>query len=126
MKIFAACLLTTIPFICSACIFVADNDTYISTWKRYANEENHFRFNYPNDWEVIDDGFYKTHYGVTIQKINQREDSDSWIRINSPQFSMENGRCIAVNDQQICTYSNDEIVIDIFQKIATSFTCECD
>lgn len=123
-KFFAACIVTAMTFVCSPCIGAADNNTDVPAWNWYANEENHFSFAYPKDWEVIDEGFYKTHYGLTIQRIGRHEDADNCIRINSPQFSVEDGRCITVDDQQICTYSKDAAVIDIFRKITAGFSFE--
>jgi len=96
-----------------------DSDTV--NWQSYSNAENKFTFKYPKDWEVIDEGFYKTAFGLTIQKIGGSEDSDKWIRINSPQFQEEDGKCIEVDKQLICTYSNDANVQEIFKRVAASF-----
>ena len=98
---------------------VADADT--ANWHSYSGAESNFIFKYPKNWEVIDDGFYKTAYALTIQKIGGDEDSDNWIRINAPQFQEEDGTCIVVDTQQICTYSKDAEVLNIFKKIAASF-----
>ncbi|HDR16204.1 MAG TPA: hypothetical protein ENN79_12100 [Desulfobacteraceae bacterium] len=118
--------MAVITFICSSCIKFGEDNADIIKWNMYTNEENHFFFEYPKDWEVIDNGLYKTHYGLTIQRIGKCDDSDDWIRINSPQFTVKDGKCITINDQHICTYSNDASVLDIFDKIAASFTVERD
>lgn len=97
------------------------DDADTANWQSYSNAENKFSFKYPKDWEVIDDGFYKTAFGLTIQKIGGSEDSDNWIRINSPQFQEEDGTCTEVNKQFICTYSHDADVLSIFKRIAASF-----
>ena len=96
-----------------------DSDT--ANWQSYSNTENKFTFKYPKDWEVIDEGFYKTAYGITIRKLSGSEDSDNWIRINSPQFQEEDGKCIEVNKQLICTYSKDADVLYIFKRVVASF-----
>jgi hypothetical protein len=123
-KIFVLCLVAATTFICAACAGVADKYAKTSGWNSYADDVNHFRFSYPKDWEVIDEGFYKTHYGLTIQRIGREEDSNNWIRINSPQFSVEDGRCCEVDEQQICTYSQNATVIEIFENIVASFQRE--
>ena len=97
------------------------DDADIANWQSYSNAENKFSFKYPKDWEVIDEGFYKTGFGLTIQKISGSEDSDNWIRINSPQFQEEDGQCVEVNKQLICTYSHDADILDIFKSVAASF-----
>ncbi len=97
----------------------ANMDT--SDWLSYSNTENNFTFKYPKDWEVIDEGVYKTAYGLTLQKIGKSENSDHWIRINSPQFTEEDGKCITVDAQQICTYSKDMNILNIFKKVSDSF-----
>lgn len=97
------------------------DDADTANWLRYSNAENKFTFKYPEGWEVIDEGFYKTAFGLTIQKIGESEDSDNWIRINSPQFQEEDGKCLEVDQQLICTYSNDANVLDIFKRVAASF-----
>jgi hypothetical protein len=93
-------------------------------WQNYFNPSNSFAFKYPKDWEITDDGFYKTAYVITIQKIGDGENSNDWIRINSPQFQKEYGRCIEVDNQKICTYSSDADVLEIFEMIAASFRLE--
>ena len=97
------------------------NDSDTDIWLSYSNDENKFTFKYPREWEVIDEGFYKTAYALTIKKTGGDEDSDNWIRINSPQFQAEDGKCIECNNQFICTYSKDANVIAIFKRVAASF-----
>lgn len=98
------------------------NNTDVADWLSYSNSENNFTFKYPKDWEVIDEGFYKTAYGLTLQKIGKSVNSDNWIRINSPQFTEEGeGKCMAVDAQKICTYSKDVNILNIFQKVSASF-----
>jgi hypothetical protein len=97
------------------------DDIDTANWQSYSNAESKFSFKYPKDWEVIDEGFYKTSFGLTIQRIGGSEDSDNWIRINSPQFQEEDGKCIEVDKQFICTYSKDANVLDIFKRVAASF-----
>lgn len=103
-----------------ACAGQAGEDA-VAAWQSYSNEENHFTFSYPRGWEVIDEGFYKTTYGLTIQRIGGSEDSNNWIRINSPQFQEEDGKCIEVDMQRICTYSKEADVLGIMERLATSF-----
>ena len=107
--------------ICSGCTMAGTKDANVSQWKHYSNEESGFQLIYPVGWEVIDEGFYKTHYGLTIKRIGGEQDSNDWIRVNSPQFSEEDGMCATVSDQQICTYSKDSAVIDILHAISASF-----
>ncbi len=113
-------LLFSFLFIGTACASkVGDDD--IADWLIYFNAESGFTFNYPADWEVVDDGFYKTAYVATLQKIGGSEDSNNWIRINSPQFMEEDGKCLEADNQRICTYSKDTDVLNIFEKVAASF-----
>ena len=99
----------------------AEEDAGIADWQAYSNAENRFTFSYPKDWEVIDEGFYKTAYSLTIQRIAGSEDANNWIRINSPQFQEEDGKCIEVELQRICTYSQDAEVLDIMERLAAGF-----
>jgi hypothetical protein len=98
----------------------------MSNWNSYSDAESGFSFMYPKDWEVIYEGFYKTSYGATIQKIGGNKDSNNWIRINSPQFQISDGKCIEVDNQRICTYSKDADVLDIFERLAASFKVMAD
>jgi hypothetical protein len=93
-------------------------------WQSYFSPQNSFVFKYPKDWEITDDGFYKTAYMITIQKIGDSDNSNDWIRINSPQFQEQYGRCIEAYNQKICTYSSDEDVLEIFEMVAASFRLE--
>ena len=108
----------------SACAEKVGGENDISDWQSYSNVESGFTFQYPTDWEVVDDGFYKTAYVVTIQKIGGSEDSNNWIRINSPQFMEENGQCLEADGQQICTYSTDANVLNIYHRVAAGFKLE--
>ncbi len=90
-------------------------------WLTYSNPKSNFTFMYPKGWEITDDFFYKTHWSVNIQKIGGDEDSDNWIRINSPQFQEEDGICVKVGEERICTYGRDPDVLEIFKKVAAGF-----
>ncbi len=111
-----ACLLAFIIF-----VFTTTNINDDAYWQSYFNAQNNFAFKYPKDWEITDDGFYKTAYVITLQKIGESENSNDWIRINSPQFQEEYGKCIEVNSQKICTYSSDADVLEIFDRLVASF-----
>jgi len=117
----SVCLFLVFAVFGSTIEIKAGDDTNAQGWQTYSDAENKFIFKYPKGWEVIDEGFYKTVYGLTIQKTSEKENSDNWIRINSPQFQEEDGNCIDVGNQIICTYSKDADVIEIFKKIAHSF-----
>ncbi len=109
----------------SACVEATDNNnSQNSGWQNYYDADSGFVFIYPNGWEVVDDFFYKTHYVATIQRIGGSKDPINWIRVNSPQFMENDGRCIEVDMQSLCTYSKDEAVLEIFEKFAASFKCE--
>ena len=114
-----ACILALVVFISTTTNI--NDDAY---WQNYFNPQNNFAFKYPKDWEITDDGFYKTAYVITMQKIGDDENSNDWIRINSPQFQEEYGRCIEVYNQKICTYSSDTDVLEIFEMVAASFKLE--
>jgi hypothetical protein len=104
-----------------ACAEGAGNAADMSTWQSYTNAESGFSFRYPKGWEVVDDFFYKTGYVATIQRVGSSEDANNWIRINSPQFQIGDGKCIDVDKQHICTYSKDTKVSGILEMLATSF-----
>ncbi len=103
---------------CSGLQAAGDQD---AEWKTFRSRESRFVFLYPPDWQVIDEGFYKTNYGITMYRLGKEEDSNDWIRINSPQFMEEDGRCASISDQQICTYSSDPQILAIFDRVTESF-----
>ncbi len=90
-------------------------------WLTYSNPKSNFTFMYPRGWEITDDFFYKTHWSVNIQQIGGDKDSDNWIRINSPQFQEEDGVCVKVGEETICTYARAPDVLEIFKKVAAGF-----
>ncbi|MDP3479839.1 MAG: hypothetical protein Q8R88_08710 [Desulfoprunum sp.] len=100
----------------------------LASWQTYANTDANFTFRYPKDWEIADDDFYETAGGaianqrsVTLQTIGGDKDSDNWIRINQRQFDDSDGICKEVGEEKICTYSTDPDVLDILNKIVSSF-----
>jgi hypothetical protein len=97
------------------------NDGDMADWQNYSNPESHFTFQYPRDWEITDDFFYKTLWSVTLQKIGGAADSENWIRVNSPQFQEEDGVCVQIGEERLCTYSRDADVLKIFKGVAASF-----
>lgn len=93
----------------------------ITDWQTYRNEEYGLRFQYPLDWEIIQDIVYETAAGIkaktrwiNLQKIGEGNSAE-WIRINPRQFQTSEGKCYEGN--LICTYSKDEKVLDILRKI---------
>ena len=118
----ALSILLSLSVICgSAWAGEVGDGSDLSTWRDYSNTESGFTFKYPKDWEAVDEGFYKTAYGVTLQKTGGGEDSNNWIRINSPQFMEQDGTCLEADRQRICTYSKDPDVLNIFEEVAASF-----
>lgn len=106
-----------------------------SKWQEYNNQESGFIFTYPKDWEITDDFFYQSAgaqsagaagkdegmWTIILQQIGKNDDSNNWIRINSPQFQELDGTCIIISQQNICTYSRDAGVLELLRKIADSF-----
>lgn len=72
-------------------------------WEIYSNPGSNFTFKYPKGWEITDDFHYKTHWSVNLQRIGGDDDSENWIRVNSPQFQEEDGVCIQIDQESICT-----------------------
>ena len=75
-----------------------------------------------------DEGFYITaggamanQWSVTLQTIGGDEDPNNWIRINPRQFDESDGICTKVGEENICTYSTDQEVLDILNKILAGF-----
>ncbi|MDU9047618.1 MAG: hypothetical protein Q3M30_02130 [Candidatus Electrothrix sp. Rat3] len=115
-------------------LLLADSgtDKNPAAWQEYNNPKSGFLFTYPTEWELIDDFLYQTAgalsagtgegmWTINLQQIGKEEDSANWIRINPRQFQDEDGTCMTVSQQQICTYSRDAGVLAILKKIAASF-----
>ena len=92
-------------------------------WKTYTNPEADFTFEYPSNWEIIDDYFYETASGIKakqrtiiLQEIGNKNSND-WIRMNPRQFQSNVGKCKG----SFCTYSEKIEVLNIFNKVAESF-----
>ena len=105
---------------------VIDNDEIkneIANWQTYSNPQASFTFKYPNNWEIMEDYFYKTAAGIkaknptiVLQKVGD-DNSNNLITINQRQFQCEWGKCKGI----VGTYSKDTGVLDVFNKIVESF-----
>ena len=113
--------ISLVPAACFSSETKTDVNAKTVSWHSYSNPKVNFTFKYPNDWEITDDFFYKTSWTINLQRKGADADSDNWIRINPPQFQDEDGVCKQVGEEEICTYSKDAAVLEIFKKVAASF-----
>ena len=90
--------------------------------------QDSFTFEYPDGWEIAENYFYETAAGiraknptVVLQEIDD-DDSNNRIVINQRQFDCELGKCAEVDYITIGTYSKNSEVLNIFNRIAESFS----
>jgi hypothetical protein len=107
-----------------------EKDKESAAWQEYNNPESGFLFTYPTGWKITDDFFYQSAgaagtdegvWTIILQQIGKDDDSNNWIRINSPQFQKLDGTCITISQQDICTYSREISVLEVLKRIAASF-----
>lgn len=109
-------------------------------WKYFWDPVSGVKFRYPPDWDIDVETGIAVSAGSTAAEIqnkdktirvtlfqpNKNDDtaSNSWIRINPTRVTdmmQSEGTCVCVNGNNLCTYSNDEEIIDILYRIAESF-----
>lgn len=105
----------------------------IQDWNIYNNPEADFTFQYPKEWKITADYFYKTAVGskadvptIILQKIGNNNTNDE-IAINARQYSCEGkiGKCVDLYSKgiqvYIGTHSIDSEILATFDEIIGSF-----
>lgn len=99
----------------------------MADWQTYSNWRARLTFKYPSDWVVGDVDFYETAGGakatevsLTLYQQERYEDSENWIRLNPRQFQDDDGQCVEAVGNQICTYSRDAGVLEVYRRVAAT------
>jgi hypothetical protein len=115
------------PFRWNEQVVPVTNATPEPQWQTYANPEAGFTFTYPLDWVIEEEYFYETAAGaraeqltVVLKQVGNEEPNDR-VTINPRQFQCEFGRCVAIGDALIATYTSDPDVLAAFETITSTF-----
>jgi len=100
-------------------------DTSVSSvqaWQTYTNPAANFTFEYPKDWEIREEYFYKDNPDPTIVICGKEEPEGviaNCIQINMPQFPCETVSWVNRNWIGICV--NDPGIVGVYEKLVSSF-----
>jgi hypothetical protein len=105
-------------------IFKEDLLTIPNDWHTYSNTEANFSFRYPKDWKITSEFFYETPAGIKSDAMTVVLESNSkaGISINMRQAMCSSPCwCREVKGNLIQTCSEDSGILEIFNKIVSTF-----
>jgi hypothetical protein len=98
-----------------------------SAWQTYSNPEHRLSLEYPADWEIREvfvpekaGGVEDDVFTIILGRVGG-DNANDWIRVNPRQFQREVGTCREVDEHSICTYSEDRSVIDVLDRLCSTF-----
>jgi hypothetical protein len=98
-----------------------------AAWQTYSNADHRLSFQYPTVWGIREAFVPETAGGVegnVLTIILGRmggDNANDWIRINPWQFHRKVGTCREVDEHSICTYSENQALIDVLDRSCSTF-----
>ncbi len=92
-------------------------------WNTYSNPNVKFTFQYPQNWEIRVDYFYKESAVPTIVVCRKSEEKDvmvNCIQINMPQ-APQGKREIRIEGNYVALYSEEPELLAVYDKLITTF-----